>query len=299
MAEKGKNSDLLSLLLHLIQNYDRISLEATVTNPQDRSSQRVKLEVEGFLEKGSVTPQSLEFLKACLVAKVNLAVSSLSGSANRKLVQALISLLPGDEQILAIQNADEPSLVGKGLTTLRANLSPGQGKHIITRHYLLTLVPKMHPQRLLLDRVQGSEALPLLKLLFAMDGVMFSIVADSPEEALSNLERMLLLSESGLNISMIRRILSSSLDLIIQLQESQGGSTRIVNLTEVCEAEDYTIVLRDIFLHRELEEKRDEPLCLLRPTGIRPKFADRLEMLGISLPSDIFISRHEKKGAAP
>jgi pilus assembly protein CpaF len=156
----------------------------------------------------------------------------------------------------------------------------------------------MHPQRLLLDHVQGSEALPLLKLLFTMDGVMFSIVADSPKDAVSNLERMLLPSEPGLDMNMIRRILSSSLDMIIQLQRLQDGSARIVNLTEVPEAEDDTIIPRDIFLHQRIEEREDEPFGLLRPTGIKPQFSDRMEMLGISLPKGTFVSPHKKKGAA-
>lgn len=286
------------LSLRPIQNYDRIFLEAKVSNPHDESSERMMPGVEGLFEHVIITPQSLDFLKACLAAKLNLAISGPSKSGKRKLLHAFVSLLPGDEQILAIQNPDEPSLTGKGITTLRANLSPADGKHIITRHYLLTLVPKMHPQRLLLDRVQGSEALPLLKLLFTMDGVMFSIVADSPKDAVSSLERMLLPSEAGLDMNTIRRILSSSLDMIIQLQRLQDGSARIVNLTEVPEAEDDTIIPRDIFLHQRIEDREDEPLGLLHPTGIKPQFSDRIEMLGISLPKGMFVSPHKKKGAA-
>ncbi len=281
------------------RNYDRIPMEATVTESHDESSEAVTPEIEGLVEDRVITDQIVEFLKACMVAKLNLAISGPSNTGKRKLLYALLSLLPGDEQILAIQNPDEPSLAGKGITTLRANLSPGDGKHIIGRHYLLSLVPKLHPQRLLLDGVQGSEALPLVRLLFTMDGIMFSIVADSPRDALSSLERMLLLSKSGMQTNMVRRVLSTSLDLIIQLQRLPDGSARIVNVTEVAEAEDDTIALRDIFLHQEIEKKKDRSLGLLRPTGIKPHFADRMEMLGIPLPAEwMFNSPPKKKRAA-
>jgi pilus assembly protein CpaF len=263
-------------------------LETAVGNSHDESSKEMAPEAEGLIQQGIITPQALEFLEACLLVRLNLAISGPSVSGKRKLLRALASLIPDDEQILAIQSPDEPPLERKGVTTLRASLSPRGGKHIITRYYLLSLAPKMHPQRLLLDRVQGSEALPLLKLLFAMDGVMFSIVADSPRDALSSLEKMIVLGEGGLDANMTRRILSGSLDLVIQLQRSKDDCTRIVNLTEVSDAEGDTIALRDIFLHREIEEEKDESPSLLRPTGIKPQFVDRMHMLGIPLSTDMF-----------
>lgn len=259
-----------------------------MNSSDDESSASLPPRAEGLVEQGIITSRALEFLKACLVARLNVAISGPSKAGKRKLLQALVSLVPDDEQILAIQNPDEPSLTGKGITSLRANLSPSHGKHIITRQYLLTLVPKIRPQRLLFDRVQGSEALPLLKLLFAMDGVVFSIVADSPEDALLDLERVILLSEVRLDSNTMRRILSSSLDLIIQLRRLRDGSARVVNLTEVSEGKDDAIVLRDIFLCQKVEAEEAEPVGLLRPTGIKPDFVDRMQMLGISLPAEMF-----------
>ncbi len=259
-----------------------------MNDSSDGSSERVMLAAGGFLEARSMNPGALELIKACLVARLNLAVSGPSEVCNRSLLQALVSLLPAEEQVLAIQNPDEPSFAGEGITTLRAHLSIDEAEQIISREYLLTLAPKMHPHRLLLDTVRPSEAFPLVKLLFTMGGVIFSIIAESPDDALRNLESMLLANEGGWDTSMMRRVLSTSLDLIIQTQQPQGGSARIANLTEVSQAEDRTIVLRDIFRCQEVDQESEEPRHLLRPTGIVPQFNHRLEVLGISLPLDTY-----------
>lgn len=243
-----------------------------------------------------MTHQALEFLQACLLARLNLVISGPSEGGNTKLLQALASFLPDEDPTLVIQNPDEATLKRKGITSLRASLSPDQEKGVITRAYLLTLVPKMHPQRLLLDGVQGPEALPLLKLLFTMDGVIFSIVADSPADAFSNLERMLLLSEVGLRMDMTRRVLASSLDLIIQSQAVKDGITKVVNLAEVADVEDDIIVLRDIFLLQEADDGEIESLGSLCPTGITPQFLDRMKLLGISLPAGVFMSPGKENG---
>ncbi len=132
-----------------------------------------------------------------------------------------------------------------------------------------------------------------------MYGIMLSIFADSPRGALSSMQRMILLGKSGMQTNIVRRVVSTSLDLIIQLQSLPDGCARIVNVIEVSEAEDDTVALRDIFLRQEIEGKEDRSLGLLSPTGIKPHFADRMEMSGISLPSEwMFSSLPKKKRAA-
>jgi pilus assembly protein CpaF len=242
-----------------------------------------------LVQQGFVTAEALEFLGACVQARLNMAISGPPGSGKRALLQALVHLADADGQILAVQNPDEPPLERKGVTTLRANLHPPKGQQRVTRHYLLTLAPKMHPQGLILDRVDGAEAVLLLKLLFAMDGVIFSIIAESPKDALFKLENWGLLHGNGLDSRTIRRILSSSLDLITHLVRGDKGSPVVASLTEVMEVESDTPTLRDIFLRQDVERQEGKPDGELRPTGTKPRFLDRLEMLGISLPKDIFV----------
>lgn len=253
---------------------------------------------EELVRQDIITTEVLEFLRVCILARLNLAIAGPPRSGKRMLLHALVDLAGGNGQILAIQNPDEPSLECKGITTLRANLHPDQGKHGIPRDYLLTLAPKMHPQGLLLDGVDGSEAAALLKLLLAMDGVWFSIIAECPKDALSRLENLVLLHGAELGTDMIRRILSTSLHLIIQLGKPQDGAPTIVSLTEVVEVERDAPALRDIFVRQNMRLEETASRGLLRPTGIRPHFIDRMEMLGISIPEGIFIQPPSKRGAA-
>lgn len=257
----------------------------------DQSPDKASPDARSLVERGIITVCALEFLEICLASRLNLAISGPSQSGKRALLHSLVPYMAGDGQILAVQNPDEPSLERPGITSLRAHLESGDGSPSISRQYLLTLVPKMHPMGLLLDRVQGAEAVPLIRLLLAMDGVMFSIVAESPADALLTLENLARVHGENLEPGLTRRILSTALQVIVQLGTVRDGGTVVVSVTEVAEAEEGRHVLRDIFVYRDPElpdngeAGREDRL---RPTGVRPLFLDRIETLGIQIPEHIF-----------
>lgn len=262
-------------------------------SPKARSGIGTPPDAEGLIERSVLTAQALEFLELCIAARLNLAISGVEGSGKRMLLHALVSCLAGDGQILAVQNPGEPSLEREGITALKAHVDPEDLGPGISRHYLLSLVPKMHPTGLILDRVEGDEAVLLLRLLFAMSGVMFSIVADSPQDALLRLEKLGVARGEGLDSGLVKRMLSSGLDLIVQLGRSPDSPSAVLSLTEVAEAQNDDHLLREIFVRGDLERSearktesgRQSPL---RPTGIKPLFLDRVESLGISLPDHLF-----------
>jgi pilus assembly protein CpaF len=258
----------------------------------DQSSDRAPPDAESLVERGILTARALDFLELCLASRLNLAISGPSSSGKRALLHSLVPYLTGDGQILAVQNPDEPSLERPGITSLRAHLESEDGGPGISRHYLLSLVPKMHPTGLILDRVEGAEAVPLIRLLLAMDGVMFSIVAESPADALLTLENLARTHGEGAEAGWAGRILSTALQLIVQLGTVQDGATAVVSLTEVCEAEEGCRELREIFAYGPLDLPDDEqtgPREHLRPTGVRPLFLDRIQTLGIPVPEHIFV----------
>jgi pilus assembly protein CpaF len=248
---------------------------------------------EGLVERNILTAQALEFLTKCFEARLNLAISGAEGSGKRTLLHVMVSYLAGDGQILAVQNPDEPSLERDGITVLKAHADPDDPGPGISRHYLLSLVPKMHPTGLVLDRVEGDEAVLLLRLLFVMNGVLFSVVADSPQDALAKLEGLGVAHGEGLDSALARRMLSSGLDLIVHLGRGPDGASAVLSLTEVAETPNDKHLLREIFVRGDLE--RGEAIkseaawqSPLRPTGIKPLFLDRLESLGISMPDRLF-----------
>ncbi len=258
----------------------------------DQSSDKASPDAGSLVEKGILTGRALDFLELCLSSRLNLAVSGPPGSGKRALLHSLIPYMAGDGQILAVQSPDEPSLERPGITSLRAHLESEDGGPGISRHYLLSLVPKMHPTGLLLDRVAGAEAVALIRLLLTMDGVMFSIVAESPADALLTLETLARTHAEGAEPGLAGRILSTALQLIVQLGTVRDGGTVVVSLTEVAEAEEGCRVLRDIFAYQgpELPENRGiGPGEHLRPTGVRPLFLHRIETLGIPVPEHIFL----------
>jgi pilus assembly protein CpaF len=249
------------------------------------------IDAESLTRTGFLTAHALEFLEICLKARLNMAICGPAGSGKRALLHALVPRMAGDGQILAIQNPDEPSLEQAGVTSLRAHLEPESEGLGITRRYLLTLVPKMHPVGLVLDEVEGAEAAPLVKLLLVTDGVLFSMVATSPTEALLTLESLAREHETGSDPTLARRILSTALQLIIQLDRAQDGGSIVISLTEVAAPEEGAYALRDIFAlaNREaLEKALPGSECGLRATGLRPLFLKRLQTLGVIVPEHVF-----------
>jgi pilus assembly protein CpaF len=246
---------------------------------------------EGLVSRGVLSAQTLEFLEACLQARLNMAISGPVGSGKRALLHSLIPYLGLDGQILIVQNPEEPSLDQGRVTSLRARPQGADGSPAISRSYLLTLVPKMHPAGLILDRVEGAEVVPLLRLLLSMDGIVLSVAADSPSDAMLKLEELALAHGAETQPGLIRRILSTGLQLIVQLGTPYAGSSAAASVTEIVQTEENAYLLRDIFVCNEPEVTSGETLPiqpLLQPTGARPVFLSRLESLGITLRNHVF-----------
>jgi pilus assembly protein CpaF len=280
--------------LHRALPFDRICGTKAVEDSSTTGSRMgTPPDAEGLVERNILTAQALEFLTVCFDARLNTAISGAEGSGKRTLLHAMVSYLAGDGQILAVQNPDEPSLEREGITVLKAHADPDDAGPGISRHYLLSLVPKMHATGLVLDRVEGDEAVLLLRLLFAMNGVLFSVVADSPQDALLKLEELGVAHGEGLDSGLAKRMLACGLDLIVQLGKGPDGFPAVLSLTEVAEAQNEDQLLREIFVRVDLEPgeatKSDARWqSPLRPTGIKPLFLDRLESLGISVPDHLF-----------
>ena len=258
---------------------------------EHQSAESIALDAEKLNRNGVLPSHALELLQAALAARLNVAISGPEGSGKRNLLHSLVPYMACDGQILAVQNPDEPLLERRGVTSLRAHPDAEDDCPRIGRHYLLTLVPKMHPTGLVLDRVAGAEAVPLLRLLLSMDGIVFSIAAESPQDVFDTLVNLDRVHGERQDSGLARRILSTALQLVVQLDAAPDGSPLVVSLTEVAQAEDGCHVLREIFACGGLEPPDDGEAGsrrTLRATGVRPLFLRRLEELGIPVPEHIF-----------
>ena len=149
----------------------------------------------------------------------------------------------------------------------------------------------MHPTGLILDQVEGEEVVPLLQLLLTMDGILFSVMADSPKDALLHLEEMARLHGAEARPGLVRKVLSSTIHLVIQSGPAPSGSLTMLRLTEVRQGEQDDYNLCDIFVSADAEaapELAAEGHRALQATGARPFFLRRMEALGVCLSDDVF-----------
>jgi len=247
------------------------------------------LTVEKLIELGTITPEAIEFLKACVIARLNIVISGGTGSGKTTFLNVLSGFIPNDERIITIENAAELQLRQEHVVTLETRPPNIEGKGEVTMRDLVINALRMRPDRIIVGEVRGGEALDMLQAMnTGHDGSLTTLHANSPRDALSRLETMVLMAGMEIPVKAIRQQIASALDLIIHMERLRDGSRKVVQITEVQGMEGDTIVLQDIFVFEQMGIENGKIIGRLRPTGIRPKFMDKIEAAGIYLPPDIF-----------
>lgn len=255
-----------------------------------RKFAKTPLTVDDLINFGTMTRQLAEFLEACVRARLNIVISGGTGSGKTTLLNVLSSFIPHDERIVTIEDAAELQLRQTHVVSLESRPPNIEGTGAITIRDLVRNALRMRPDRIVVGEVRGGEALDMLQAMnTGHDGSLTTAHANSPRDMLSRLETMVLMSGMELPIRAIREQIASAIDLIVQQSRLRDGSRRIVQVTEVQGMEGDTITLQDIFTFEQFGlDESGKVLGELRPTGIRPKFADRFAALGIELPPGIF-----------
>lgn len=249
--------------------------------------------IEDLIRFGTLTPEMAKFLEACVKARLNIVVSGGTGSGKTTTLNVLSSFIPNDERIITIEDAAELQLHQEHVVTLESRPPNIEGKGAITIRDLVRNALRMRPDRIVVGEVRSGEALDMLQAMnTGHDGSLTTGHANSPRDMLSRLETMVLMAGMELPVRAIREQIASAIDLIVHQSRLRDGSRKIVNITEVVGMEGDTIVLQDIFVFEQkgIDEK-GRVIGRFRPTGIRPKFMDRIEAAGIKLPDDIFLDR--------
>ena len=249
-----------------------------------------KLTPEQLVGFGTLTPATVEFLKACVVARLNTIISGGTGSGKTTLLNVLSGFIPENERILTIEDAAELQLQQQHVLRLETKTANVDGSGQTTVRDLVRNSLRMRPDRIVVGECRGGEALDMLQAMnTGHDGSLTTLHANSPRDALSRLETMVLMAGVELPLKVVRQQISSAVDLIIQQSRLKDGTRKVTAITEVAGMEGDIIVLTDIFKFEQTGiGENNKILGSLKPTGIRPQFSPRLEAAGFKLSGDIF-----------
>jgi pilus assembly protein CpaF len=247
------------------------------------------LTVEDLIRFGSMTKEIAEFMRACVLGQLNIIVSGGTGSGKTTLLNVLSSFIPNDERIVTIENAAELQLRQEHVVTLESRPANIEGKGQISIQDLVVNSLRMRPDRIVVGECRSGEALDMLQAMnTGHDGSLTTLHSNSPRDTVSRLEVMCLMAGMDLPVRAIREQIASAIDVIIHQERMRDGSRKIVKITEVQGMEGDMITMSDIFEFEQTGIEGGKIVGRIRPTGIRPKFTDRIEAAGIYLPPSVF-----------
>ena len=255
-----------------------------------RKFARDPLTIDDIVRFGTITPAMATFLEACVKARLNIVISGGTGSGKTSTLNILSSFIPNDERIVTVEDAAELQLRQEHVVSLETRPPNIEGKGAISIRDLVRNCLRMRPDRIVVGECRGGEALDMLQAMnTGHDGSLTTAHANTPRDALSRLETMVLMAGMDLPVRAIREQIASAVDLVVQQSRLKDGSRKITHLTEVQGMEGEIITLQDIFVFQQKGvDEKGKIIGQLRPTGIRPKFMERLEAAGIELAPDIF-----------
>jgi pilus assembly protein CpaF len=245
--------------------------------------------LEQLIQYGTITPEALQFLKACVESKLNMIISGGTGSGKTTLLNILSQYIPGDERIVTVENAAELQLRQEHVVTLESRPPNIEGRGEVTIRQLVINCLRMRPDRIIVGEIRDEAALDMLQAMnTGHDGSMTTAHSNSPRDTLARLETMVMMAGMELPIRAIREQVSSAIDLIIHQERMRDGTRKVVNITEVSGMEGDVITMTDIFVFEQSGFEGGKIIGRLRPTGLRPKFMEKIETSGIHLPPSIF-----------
>jgi pilus assembly protein CpaF len=254
-----------------------------------RKFSKKPLTVDDLIRFGSMTKEIADFLRACIIARLNIVVAGGTGSGKTTLLNVLSSFIPNDERIVTIENAAELQLRQEHVVTLETRPANIEGKGMISIQDLVVNSLRMRPDRIIVGECRSGEALDMLQAMnTGHDGSLTTAHANTPRDTLSRLEVMCLMSGMDLPVRAIREQIASAVDMIAQQNRLRDGSRKIEKITEVQGMEGEIITMSDIFEFEQTGIEGGKIIGRIRPTGLRPKFIDRIEQAGIHLPPSVF-----------
>ena len=243
-----------------------------------------------LVENDSLTAKMIELLRGCVYSRLNVLVSGGTGAGKTTLLNVLSSFISNRERIVTVEDAAELQLHQDHVVRLETRPPNVEGKGAVRQRELVINCLRMRPDRIIVGEVRGEEALDMLQAMnTGHDGSLTTIHANSPRDALSRLETMVAMANLNIPDTAIRRQIASAIDVVVQVTRLSDGRRRVTNLAEVTGMEGEVVTMQDIFIYKKMGiGENGEVLGQFVPTGIRPKFAERLVTSGIHLPVEMF-----------
>jgi pilus assembly protein CpaF len=254
-----------------------------------RKFSKTPFTTDDLIQRGSFSAEFVDFVKACVEAKLNTVVSGGTGTGKTTLLNIISAYIPNDQRIITIEDAAELQLRQEHVISLESRPKNIEGKGEVTRGDLVVNALRMRPDRIIVGECRSAEALDMLQAMnTGHEGSMTTVHANSPRDALHRLETMVLMAGYDLPLRAIREQIASALDLIVQLERMRDGTRRVVAVVEIQGMEGDVIVSQEIFKFEQTGQADGKIIGKLKATGIRPKFTEKLEAAGIFLPPSIF-----------
>ena len=255
-----------------------------------RKFRQDKLTVEDLIATGTLTREIAEFCRACVQVKLNTLISGGTGTGKTTLLNALSAFIPDTERIVTIEDPTELKLQQGHVVSLEARPPSLEGKGEVTQRDLVRNALRMRPDRIIVGEVRGPEAFDMMQAMnTGHEGSLSTVHANSPRDCLARVENMILMAGLELPVRAIREQIVSAIHMVIQISRLSDGSRRITYVSEISGLEGQVVTMQDLFrFEHEGIDAEGRVVGHFRSTGIRPQFAERFEVAGISLPSDIY-----------
>jgi pilus assembly protein CpaF len=248
------------------------------------------LQPADLLRNLSLTEGMLELVKGCVKARLNIIISGGTGAGKTTFLNMLSGFIPSNERIVTIEDAAELQLRQTHVARLETRPANVEGKGAVVQRHLLINALRMRPDRIIVGEVRGEEALDMLQAMnTGHDGSLTTIHANTPRDAIARLEVMIGMASSNLNVRSIRQQVASAIDLFVQISRMSDGTRKVTYITECVGMEGDLVTTQDIFVFERVGVTGEGRVTgRFRPTGVRPKFSERLKAAGIEFSTQLF-----------
>ncbi len=248
------------------------------------------LRIDKLLENGALTKDMARTFEMCVHARLNVLISGGTGAGKTTLLNALSAYIPHEQRIVTIEDSAELQLQQPHTVRLETRPPNIEGRGEVTQRDLVKNALRMRPDRIVIGEVRGGEAIDMLQAMnTGHDGCLTTIHANTPRDALARLETMIQMTGMRLSDRAMRQQIASAINMVVQVARLTDGTRRVTSISEITGMEGETITMQDVFLFQRTGVDRDgHVIGKFRPTGVRPRFAERLKVYGMELPRSFF-----------